>query len=1160
MHVKPILIFVLAAFIIISFAPAAFGQAESGTITGTVHDPSGAVVAGATVTVRNVATSATRTVQTTGLGTYNVTGLPAGTYEVDVTSGSFAPYKTNAEVTVGGAATVDAQLSTGQATTTVEVVAEGGAAVNTQNQELSQIVNTQQMAELPSLTRNPYDFVAISGNVSSGDRTATGGDQNTTGRGVGYSINGQRTSGTEVLLDGVENVDLFTATTGQQVPLDAVQEYRVVTNNFDAQYGRASGGVVNVSTKSGGNSLHGSLWEFNRLAAYTANTYNNDSQNALFREGGGTGPLPAPKGGYTRNQFGFAVGGPIIKDKLFFFGSTEFLRVRSNASLSAYVPTPALLATLPANVQAYFAAYGANNFTFSGIDPGTGFGLVNFSAPADAGGGEPQNTYRIVGRFDFNATDKTQMFFRYGLENVDDFKGADYAGPYSQYDVGDSSYNNSGLFSLNHSFSPNIFTNTKISFSRLNFVNTYDKAQQNVPELLLSSGATIGTTPVQLPGLFAQFAGAGGLPFGGPQNALQLTHDLSWIKGAHTIRVGGLFDYQQINRAFGAYAQGLELLGTDPGTGYANLLAGQLALFQAAVDPQGKFPCHEDPVTETPIQTADCSLSLPAASPSFARSYRYKDWAAYVQDSWKVTPRFTFNFGTRYEHYGVQHNNDQNLDSNFYYGSGSDVWARIRAGSVQLAPQSPVGQLWNPDWGTVAPRVGFAYDIFGDGRTSVRGGFGISYERNFGNVTFNVIQNPPNYATMQLTSDPSGGPLMVTASNFGPLGASSGVIPIPSSSLRHVAQNINTAQTQFYSLSLEQELARNTVFALEYAGAHGVHLYDIAAYNQLGGGQVYLGDPFDPTNPVYTRPNDQYTGINTRGSGGTSRYNALNVRLQSQNLRNTGLSITANYTYSHSLDDLSSTFSDSTGGASNGIGNLGYLDPRNPKLDWGSSDYDVRHRAALTMVWETPWAKNGTNWVHQVFGGYAVVPVFTVHSGVPFSIFDSSNSLNGSAGYGIPRYVPTGAISTLKAGSPVNSGLQNDFTVLNLPPGNLNPFDPTLGVSDFGPYPSDMTRRNAFRGPGWWNFDLAASKTFSLTERVKLQLRAEGFDLFNHHNLYVNALALDVANYTSTDPTTGVVTALPITVPALKGGLNTNAVGGNHDERRFGQFALKVTF
>src|SRR5947207_8124682 len=410
---RALLYLIFGPLVALVLSTAAFGQAESGTITGTVHDPSGAVVAGATVTIRNVATSATRTVQTTGLGTYNVTGLPAGTYEVDVTSGSFAPYKTNAEVTVGGAATVDAQLSTGQATTTVEVVAQGGAAVNTQTQELSQLVNTQQMSELPSLTRNPYDFVAISGNVSSGDRTATGGDQNTTGRGVGYAINGQRTSGTEVLLDGVENMDLFTATTGEQVPLDSVQEYRVVTNNFDAQYGRAAGGVVNVTTKSGTNNFHGSAWEFNRLAAYTANTYNNDSQNAFFRDTGGTGPLPAPKGGYARNQFGFIVGGPILKDKLFFSESTEWVRVRSNASLQAYVPTPAVLAAEPANVQAYFAAFGANNFTFSGIDPGSGFGLVNFSAPADAGGGEPQNTYRTIGRLDLNATDKTQMFFRF---------------------------------------------------------------------------------------------------------------------------------------------------------------------------------------------------------------------------------------------------------------------------------------------------------------------------------------------------------------------------------------------------------------------------------------------------------------------------------------------------------------------------------------------------------------------------------------------------------------------------------------------------------------------------------------------------------------------------------------------------------------------------
>ena len=1125
-----------------------WGQVETGTITGTVRDSSGAAVAGATVTAHNTATSAERSATTGSNGQYTITGVPPGVFDLTVTSTGFAKFTSRVEVTVGAAVTVDPQLSVSNQTTTIEVVAAGGVEVNTQNQELSQIVNTQQMAELPSLTRNPYDFVQIAGNVSGGDRTSSGFDPNTTNRGVGVAINGQRTSGTEVLLDGVENLDLFTASVGEQVPLDSVQEFRVVTSDFDAQYGRASGGVVNVSTKSGTNSLHGGLWEFNRLSAYTANTFGNAVTGA-------------PKGTYTRNQFGYDVGGPVLKDKLFFFQSTEWLRVRSNAVLQDFVPTPSAIAGFAPNVQAYFNAFGNNKFNFASTTatPAGTFGLVNFTAPSDAGGGLPQNTHRIMGRMDFNLNNSTQMFFRYALENLVDFNGGDFASPYSQYNVGDSQFNNTGLFTLNHSFSPALYSSSKISFSRLNIQQTFTPSSLNVPELLMTAApTTLNGIPIQLPGLFAQFAGAGGLPFGGPENVLQLLQDFSWTKGKHTIRFGGLYDYQQINQSFGAFAQAIEQLGTDAASGFGNLLSGNLTLFQVAVNPQGEFPCRRS-VTGQLITNVvpSCTLTLPATQPSFARSYRYQDWAAYLQDSWKVTPRFTFNYGFRYEYFGVQHNNNQSLDSNFYFGSGSNVFQQIRNGSVQTVPQSPVGALWNPNYGTIGPRIGFAYDLFGNGKTSLRGGYGISYERNFGNVTFNVIQNPPAYASVQITATTPGvPPPVVSTDNLGPFAGTTGSVALSPSSLRHVNQNIATAQTQFVSLAVDHQLARNTVLALEYSGAHGIHLYDIAAFNPQGGGQAYLGDAFDGVD--YTRVNNQYTGINTRGSNGSSHYSALNIRLQTQNLHNTGLSVTANYTWAHSTDDLSSTFSDSTQGASNGIGNLGYLDPRNPRLDWGSSDFDIRHRLTVAPIYELPFFKSGRGWKRQTMGGWTLVGLFTVRTGTPFSVFDTTSSLNAGAGDGIPRLVPSTPITSTSTHTPQNVG-PNQYTVLSLPTANSNGFNPGLaspdfptGISDFGPFPANMTGRNLFRGPGAWNFDAAITKTFAITERFKLQFRAEGFDVFNHHNFYILQSNLDAANF---------VGKPAITVTALKGGLGTNNVTGtNHDERRFGQFALRLTF
>jgi outer membrane receptor protein involved in Fe transport len=1167
----------LAVFLIGFQSPAAFGQIEAGSISGTVRDSSGAVVAGASVTAKNVATSGERTAEAGENGQFIIPGLSPGTYEVTVTSSGFAAYKARVDVSVGGRTTVDAQLSiSGQATT-----------VNTETQEISEVISPAQIAQLPSLNRNVYDFVGTAGNVSSGDRMGSASDQNTGTRGVGYVINGQRSSGSEILLDGAENVDLFTATVGQAISPDMVQEYRIVTNNFEAQYGRASGGVVNVVTKSGTSGFHGSAWEYNRTSAYTANTFDNDSNGV-------------PKGHYVRNQFGYGVGGPIIKDKLFFYQSTEFTRVRSSASSLSLVPTPQLLALTAPNVQAYFNKYGANNFTFTstllkttdatgkpqvggtsgnragsfaGVPDGTpAFGLVNFSVPQDAGGGSPQNTHNIFGRLDYLPNSTTQMYLRVNWADEADFSGSQFGSPYPQYNVGSEEYGKAFLLNVSHAFTPTLLSSTKLSFNRVANSNSFNTALQNTPTLYLLNSATLAGQAVQLPGFYDNQTGTGGLPYGGPENAIQGNEDLSWVRGRHTMRFGGQMNYQQMNRGYGAYAQAVEKLGNGAADGLDNFISGNLVLFQAAINPQGLFPCRRD-ASGAILQTPDCTLTLPVGSPAFARNYRYRDFALYAQDSWKVTPRLTLNYGLRYEYYGVQHNGDPKLDSNLYYGSGANLFERLRSAQMLLAPNSPIGKLWNPRYGDLGPRVGFAYSLTGDGKTSLRGGYGISYERNFGNVTFNMIQNPPNYASVQLTGANAG---KVTVDNLGPFVGAAGLqVPLPPSSPRHVDQNIKTAQTQMWSLSAERELARNTILSVDYNGAHGVHLYDISNYNMVGGGQAYLGDALTYTcanpNPhttdsqfgCFTRVNPQWSSINTRSSNGFSHYNSLNVRLQSQNFRHSGLMVVANYTYAHSLDNLSSTFSESAS-ASNGVGNLGYLDPRNSRLDYGNSDFDIRHRLVFSAIWQEPFFRSGRGLQRQVLGGWSLIPVFTGRTGVPFSIVDSTNTLGGNSGVpsGIPRYAPNGTITTMSASGSTPTGNPNEFSLLTLPGANstCNPAwmvqDKVTGgcVETFGPFPSNMTARNAFRGPGAWNADFALGKSFPVTERVSLEFRAEMFNIFNHHNIYVNGYVNDAIGSTNSFVVTG-----------KKGGLGSLAgssivTGNPSDERRFGQFALRLNF
>ena len=1137
------------------FSVWAFGQAETGTINGTVTDKTGAVVVGAKVTATSVDTGLVRSTTSASAGEYAITNLPPKMYEVTIEAQGFQKFTQRVRVGVGSMNEVSAKLAVTGASTTVEVTGSAEMAeVNTENQTLSQTINSKQIVELPTLTRNPYDLVATSGNVT---------EDNNSGRGAGYAINGARSADTDILLDGGENVDLFTATVGQSVPLDSVQEFSVLTNNFTAEYGRAGGGVVNVATKSGTNAFHGTAYEFNRVSALAANTYNNDANDIT-------------KPGFTRNQFGYSIGGPILKNKLFFFSSTEWTRVRSSSTITESILDPAFLALpqVDAHTKAFFDAYGSHLRPDLGVlqtvnwqqanggkcpaplactDP---FGeYVQYTVPSDSGGGSPQNTYSTVARVDYNITDKSTLYGRYALYSEDDFTGTVNASPYLGYDTGQTNYNQNVTINYTHVFTPSFVSSSKVIYNRLN---------QKQPLGVNPVGPTLYTSATALPDLpgtngslvfpgYSETTPGNAIPFGGPQNLYQFYEDLNWTKGKHQFKFGGNYIQTRDNRIFGAYENAVESLASGGSISQAagRLVTGNLYQFQGASYPQGKYPCYKDASGAT-IVTPDCTLTLPVSAPAFGRNNRYNDGSWYVQDSWKVSPRLTLNLGLRWEYYGVQHNANPSLDSNFYLGPGANIYQQVRSGVVDIANQSPVGGLWGKDTNNFAPRVGFAWDIFGDGSTSLRGGYGLGYERNFGNVTFNVIQNPPNYAVVSLVAGSDLPSMPIYVDNNGPL-SGTGTKALPGTSLRAVKQNLATAYTQFWSAAIDRQIMRNSVLSIEYAGSKGSGLYDIANLNAAGYGSAFMGDA-----RTVNRINYQYTNINYRGDQGFSNYNGLNVKFSTNNFMNKGLQLVANYTWSHAIDNLSSTFSD---GYSSFYG-LGYLNPYAPNLDKGNSDYDTRQRLVISGVWDLPWMKNASNAVaRQVLGGWSMSPVIKVHSGYPFSIYDCTNL--GAVGYTCPRWIPGAPVAGSGSASQSTAVGANLFNYLPLPldsnglpagNGNVLAVPVCSGLYGVGCVYSQngqsIPPRNGFHSPGFWNMDFVAMKNFKLTERFNLQFRGEFYNIFNHHNMYIQATNLDIEDGTG-------VTA----IQAINGSPSAGSLNGTlPDERRNIQFGLKLIF
>jgi hypothetical protein len=732
--------------------------------------------------------------------------------------------------------------------------------------------------------------------------------------------------------------------------------------------------------------------------------------------------------------------------------------------------------------------------------------LVNYAVPADAGAGSPQNAYQTVGRVDYNWSDRTQIFTRYALQSENDFAGTVDNSPYNGFNTGETIFNNSLIVSMTHTFSPRLVSQSKLDFNRFNTDQPLS-ATGVVPQYFLGSAesaTSIGPYNVAMPG-YGPTAPGSGIPFGGPQNFGEAYQDFSYTKGKHELRWGGSFTYLRDNRTFGLYEESEQVLGNKIGSGIDNLVAGQIYEFQGAIYPQGKYPCVND------VQTAACTVSLPLSPPTFERSNRYHDGGWYFQDSWKVAHTITLNLGLRWDYFGVQHNVNPSLDSNFYPSNTPNIPLGIADGQVLTTPQSPIGELWSPSRHNFAPRVGVAWDVFGDGKTAARAGYGIGYERNFGNVTYNVLLNPPNYAVIDLISGTNGvGSLGIGTSNYGPLSGSSGSAALPPTELRWIQPNIPQAYAHLISGALERQLTADMHLEIDYSASIGVNQYDIAYTNFPGQGNYYLGIPCRPGETLSGGAdgcqavlNNQYGLINRRGGGGRSNYNALNIRYDIVDIKKMGLTLRANYTWSHTNDDLSDTFSSSANQF-----NLGYTNFLAPNEDYGSSNFDNRHRVAISAIWDVPFARGMHGAAKYVLDGWEFAPIFTARTGAPYTIYDITNdnfiytrvAVNGPVN-------PNGNVARVSNGT--NSFTLFDFSQLPVDETYLNPL---TGDADFGPGNPDTTGRNAFHTPGTWNLDLGMYKNTRITERATLQLRLEAYNAFNHANFGIDTGSAYISN------------------------------------------------
>jgi Carboxypeptidase regulatory-like domain/TonB dependent receptor len=1143
----------LLAFMVLALCVGAFAQGGAGELTGQITDSTGAVVSGVEVKLTQSATGEVRTTVTTPAGTYRFPALEiVGTYTLEITAKGFKSVKVhNIVATVGQITTRDVKLDVGAATEQVTVEA-GEQLVQTGDAALSEDVDSKIWQDAPLETRSSNEFLSLVAGAEPAAVAMLGTDR-------GPAVNGTRSGSGNFMVDGFSNNDQGLGGGGSLVgpggsnttiSPDAIQEYRVIDGTPPAEYGQAGGFVTDTVLKGGTNQWHGSLFEYNRVQALAANSWFSNAAGQQDH--------------LVRNQFGGSVGGPIIKEKTFFYFTTEFHRLRTATPDTAntytsdfynFVQTgafetfqetnpagicyalfghgcagglpdtgtlgavytketaaeaPALCTTGAANcatpasanpnVAQGFYTGGAGEF-YTGFTPA---GTVPITYPVNIYGTltvpQPQqlNQARYTTKFDHKLSSNDQLSATYLYDNADAVEqnaGSNFFFGPTLYSHGRAQ--NAGV-TWSHTFSPTILNQARMAYVRHTANFPGDPSVSGMSEVFSYFDEPAGAlgNADNIPQLFTE-------------NEFVYKDDLSVAKGKNNFKGGAEFRRTRNGSTFSSVKSGLtafqdtEDVLTDGGFTndleqlmFGKSVFGALTYSEASLNPQ----------------TGDL--------PNYYRGYRANEFATYIQDDWRVSPRLTVNIGVRWEYFGPPHNFQPGLDANFFQGTNvtpiplsvnpsvnpffprdNGEFALFATGTVEQRNHN----IWSKDLHNLGPRLGFSWDALGNQKMVIRGGYGINYDRIYNNVFENIRFNPPYFALGELGTwrgeadiTPA---LQSTLVSFPFVGTSTYLTSPLTPELRAMDQNIVTPYYEQAHFGVQYQLGKDMVVESNFVGTYGHKLAGILNHNTYDG--RYAGGDSTAVNP-------NFSAINFRTNCCDSNYAGWQTTFRKR--FSNGLQFNANYTYSKAMDDLSDAFT--------GKGTAGGFPTDNwdPKLDYGLADFNVKHRVVGSFVYDLPFAKSN-RWL----GGWNISGIVSVQSGADFSIDDSQVDSNAD-GYNTDRavYLGPGGIS-----STINHSTSPAKGYLNASPTTWGMLNAASGVSGEGTRFSSVPCtanggawcnngemvRNTLIGPGFFNTDLGFSKSFKINERAGVKIEGNFFNILNHPNFETPSNNLAAGNF-----------------------------------------------